>query len=150
MYKVKKGGTDMEKIVLFDGECNFCDRSVQFIIKRDPKGYFKFASLQSDIGKELLKKHHAPNDIDSFVLIENHHCYFKSTAALRVCKNLKGGWKTLYVLLVVPKPIRDLFYGIIAKNRYKWFGKKESCMLPTPEERKRFLFVDSRSNESTK
>lgn len=129
----------MEKVILFDGECNFCDQSVQFIIKRDPIGYFKFASLQSDIGKELLNKYNAPKDIDSFVLIEDNNCYFKSSAALRICKNLKGGWKIPYVLLVVPKPIRDLFYGFIAKNRYKWFGKKESCMLPSPEERKRFL-----------
>ena len=129
----------MKKVILFDGECKFCDQSVQFIIKRDPIGYFKFASLQSDIGKELLNKYNAPKDIDSFVLIEDNNCYFKSSAALRICKNLKGGWKILYVLLVVPKPIRDLFYGFIAKNRYKWFGKKESCMLPSPEERKRFL-----------
>jgi predicted DCC family thiol-disulfide oxidoreductase YuxK len=129
----------MERIILFDGECNFCDQSVQFIIKRDPKGHFKFASLQSDIGKELLNKHNTPEDIDSFVLIEDNNCYFKSSAALRVCKNLKGVWKIPYVLLVIPKPIRDFFYGLISKNRYKWFGKKESCMLPSPEERKRFL-----------
>lgn len=129
----------MKRIILFDGECNFCDSSVQFIIKRDPKRLFQFASLQSDIGKELLKKHHAPQTIDSFVLIENNHCYFKSSAALRVCKHLRGAWKLLYVLLVVPRPLRDFFYELVAKNRYKWFGKKESCMLPSVEERKRFL-----------
>ncbi|WP_040209150.1 thiol-disulfide oxidoreductase DCC family protein [Neobacillus jeddahensis] len=129
----------MDRIILFDGECNFCDLSVQFIIKRDPNGLFKFASLQSDIGKELLHKYNAPDDLDSFVLLEDNHCYFKSSAALQVCKNLKGAWKLPYCLLVVPKPLRDFFYEIIAKNRYKWFGKKESCMLPTPEERKRFL-----------
>ncbi|PFJ42796.1 thiol-disulfide oxidoreductase DCC family protein [Bacillus thuringiensis] len=128
-----------ERIVLFDGECNFCDRSVQFIIKRDPIGLFKFASLQSDIGKELLNKYNAPNDLSSFVLIENNNCYLKSSAALRVSKNLKGAWKLFYFLLVVPKPLRDYFYSIIAKNRYKWFGKKDSCMLPSPEIRKRFL-----------
>src|SRR5690606_32349402 len=104
----------MERIILFDGECNFCDQSVQFIIKRDPKGHFKFASLQSYLGKELLNKHNAPEDIDSFVLIEDNNCYFKSSAALRVCKNLKGAWKIPYVLLVIPKPIRDFFYGLIA------------------------------------
>ncbi|MEH7119221.1 thiol-disulfide oxidoreductase DCC family protein [Neobacillus vireti] len=129
----------MDKVILFDGKCNFCDRSVQFVIKKDPKGLFKFASLQSDIGKDLLNKYNAPGDIDSFVLIEDNKCYFKSTAALRVCKNLKGAWKLAYFLLVVPKPLRDFFYGMIAKNRYKWFGIKESCMLPSPEERKRFL-----------
>ncbi|HHY72153.1 MAG TPA: thiol-disulfide oxidoreductase DCC family protein [Bacillus bacterium] len=129
----------MERIILFDGDCNFCDQSVQFIIKRDTKELFKFTSLQSDIGKELLNKHNAPENIDSFVLIEGDNCYFKSSAALRVCRNLKGAWKLPYILLVIPKPFRDLFYGIIAKNRYKWFGKKESCMLPSPEERTRFL-----------
>ncbi|WP_337446688.1 thiol-disulfide oxidoreductase DCC family protein [Bacillus cereus] len=128
-----------ERIVLFDGECNVCDRSVQFIIKRDPIGLFKFASLQSDIGKELLNKYNAPNDLSSLVLIENNNCYLKSSAALRVTKNLKGAWKLLYLLLVVPKPLRDYFYSIMAKNRYKWFGKKDSCMLPSPEVRKRFL-----------
>ena len=129
----------MDRIILFDGDCNFCDQSVQFIIKRDPQGLFKFASLQSEIGKKLLNKYNTPSDLDSFVLIEGNHCYFKSSAALRICKNLKGVWKLLYVLLVVPKPLRDFFYGIIAENRYKWFGIKESCMLPSPEERKRFL-----------
>ena len=129
----------MERIILFDGECNFCDKSVQFIMKRDPKGLFKFASLQSEIGKELLRKYNAPMDIDSFVLIEDNQCYMKSSAALRVCKNLKGAWKLLYCLFIVPKPLRDYVYRIIAKNRYKWFGKKESCKLPSSEERKRFL-----------
>ncbi len=129
----------MQRIILFDGECNFCDQSVQFIIKRDPKGYFKFASLQSKIGKELLNKYNAPKDIDSFVLIEDNYCYFKSSAALRVCKNLRGAWKLLYVFLVLPKTFRDFFYEKIAKNRYKWFGKIESCRIPSPEERKRFL-----------
>ncbi|QOR65207.1 thiol-disulfide oxidoreductase DCC family protein [Cytobacillus suaedae] len=129
----------MQRIILFDGECNFCDQSVQFIIKRDSKGYFKFTSLQSEIGIELLNKFNAPKDIDSFVLIEDNRCYFKSSAALRVCKKLRGAWKILYVFLVLPKTFRDFFYEIIAKNRYKWFGKKESCRIPSPEERKRFL-----------
>ncbi|MBM7651197.1 thiol-disulfide oxidoreductase DCC family protein [Neobacillus cucumis] len=129
----------MERIILFDGECNFCDFSVQFIIKRDPNGLFKFALLQSDIGKELLHKYNTPSNIDSLVLIEDKNCYFKSTAALRVCKNLKGAWKLPYFLLVIPKPLRDFFYEIIAKNRYKWFGTKESCMIPSSEDRNRFL-----------
>lgn len=129
----------MERIILFDGECNFCNQSVQFIIKRDPKGHFKFTSLQNEIGKELLRTYNAPVDMDSFVLIEGNKCYFQSSAALRVCKNLKGAWKLAYLLLIVPKPLRDTFYGIMAKNRYKWFGKRESCMIPSPKERKRFL-----------
>lgn len=135
----KKGGDGMERIILFDGECHFCDQSVQFIIKRDPKGLFKFASLQSETGKDLLQNYHAPEEIDSLVLIEGDFCYFKSTAALRICRNLNGAWKLLYILSIIPKPFRDLCYELIAKNRYKWFGKKESCMLPLPEERERFL-----------
>jgi len=129
----------MERVILFDGECNFCDKSVQFILKRDPKGLFMFASLQSNIGKELLTQYNVPSGIDSFVLIEGNNYYLKSSAALRVCKNLKGGWKIPYFLLVIPKPLRDFIYEIVAKNRYKWFGTKKSCMLPSQEERKRFL-----------
>ncbi|HEY4551784.1 MAG TPA: thiol-disulfide oxidoreductase DCC family protein [Bacillaceae bacterium] len=129
----------MDRIVFFDGECNFCDKSVQFIIKRDPKGYFKFAPLQSETGQSLLKPCSIPESMDSFILMEDHTCYFKSTAALKICKNLRGLWKLFYILMIIPVPIRDYFYGILAKNRYKWFGKKESCMLPTPEQRERFL-----------
>lgn len=128
----------MEKIILFDGECNFCDRSVQFIIKRDPKGIFKFASLQSEIGKEICKKYNVPN-IDSLVLIDNNNYYLKSSAALKICRQLKGLWKLLYIFFIIPKPIRDFAYETFAKNRYKWFGKKDSCMIPSPEDRKRFL-----------
>lgn len=129
----------MEKIILFDGECNFCDHSVQFIIKNDPEGRFKFASIQSEIGKKLLNQINVPEDTDSFILIVKDRYYSKSSAALRICKDLKGFWKIFYVFLIVPRPIRDLFYRILAKNRYKWFGKKNSCMLPSPEIRNRFL-----------
>ncbi|BDH61240.1 hypothetical protein MTP04_13700 [Lysinibacillus sp. PLM2] len=130
----------MESIVLFDGECNFCDKSVQFIIKRDPQGKFKFASLQSTIGQDILNKFGLRNTIiNSLVLIENDQYYIKSTAALRICKSLKGPWKLASILILVPRPIRDYFYSIIAKNRYKWFGKKDLCLLPSKEIRDRFL-----------
>ncbi|WP_345240361.1 thiol-disulfide oxidoreductase DCC family protein [Pontibacillus salipaludis] len=129
----------MNGIVLFDGECNFCDQSVQFIIKRDPQGYFSFASLQSEVGQDLLKKYEIPADTDSFVLIEDGRAYTKSSAALRVCKHLKGAWKTFRLFAIVPKFVRDAAYEIFAKNRYKWFGKKDSCMLPSKDIRKRFL-----------
>lgn len=129
----------MNAIVLFDGQCNVCDKSVQFILKRDKEGYFRFASLQSETGIKLLKQNNLPIDIDSFVLVENNKVYMKSTAALKVSKNLDGIWKLLYVFIIVPKPIRDKCYEFFAKNRYKWFGKKETCMIPTPEIRKRFL-----------
>ncbi|MCT2536897.1 thiol-disulfide oxidoreductase DCC family protein [Aquibacillus koreensis] len=129
----------MNKIILFDGECNFCDRSVQFIIKRDRTATFKFASLQSDIGEKLREKYQIPKHLDSIILIDESNWYSKSTAALKICKNLNGLWKVLYPLLIVPKPLRDIFYNVIARNRYKWFGKKESCELPSPDIRKRFL-----------
>jgi predicted DCC family thiol-disulfide oxidoreductase YuxK len=126
-------------IILFDGVCNFCESSVQFIIKRDPVGHFQFASLQSETGERLLKQLEVKNHLESLVLIENRRYYKKSTAALKICKNLKGGWKLLYIFRIIPTPIRDFFYDWIAKNRYKWFGKKDSCMIPTTEIRNRFL-----------
>lgn len=129
----------MYPIVLFDGECNFCDSSVQFIIQNDPQGKFHFASLQSDIGQQLLKEHNVPSDIDSMILIEEDKKYYKSAAALRICRHLKGLWKLAYAFIIIPAPIRNLLYDFVARNRYKWFGKKESCMLPPPNVRARFL-----------
>jgi predicted DCC family thiol-disulfide oxidoreductase YuxK len=129
----------MNSVILFDGECNFCDSSVQFIIKRDPKGLFHFASLQSEAGQEFLKKYGVPADVDSMVLIEKEKAYYKSSAALRICRHLQGAWKLFYGFIIIPSPIRNIIYDLIAKNRYKWFGKKESCMLPPPSVRKRFL-----------
>ncbi|MBA2176270.1 thiol-disulfide oxidoreductase DCC family protein [Halobacillus locisalis] len=131
----------MDKIILFDGECNFCDNSVQFMIKRDKNARFSFASLQSENGRKLLEQYKAPSDLDSFVLIENGQFHTQSSAALRVCKSLDGAWKLLVTLLIVPRPIRDFFYTTLAKNRYKWFGKKDQCMLPSKEQKKRFLSI---------
>ena len=128
------------RIILFDGECNFCDASVQFIIKRDPYKHFSFASLQDDVGKKLRKEYQIPDNVDSLVLIENGKAYTKSGAALRIAKKLDGLWHLAFLFVVIPPAIRDVVYDYIATNRYKWFGKKElSCMLPTPEERKRFI-----------
>ena len=125
------------RIILFDGECNFCDASVQFIIKRD-HSTFHFASLQSEIGKELVERFQL-HDIDSLVLIENDCAYTKSTAALRIARRLHRLWRLCYWMIILPKPIRDSMYDVIAKNRYKWFGKKEICMLPSEKDRARFL-----------
>lgn len=125
------------RIILFDGICNFCDASVQFIMKRD-NGAFKFASLQSDIGQELVARHKLQG-IDSLVLIEEEKAYTRSTAALRIAKRLKGLWSLCYIGIIIPKPLRDPLYDRFAKNRYKWFGKKDACMLPSKEERARFL-----------
>lgn len=130
----------MKRIVLFDGDCNFCDASVQFIIKRDPYAHFYFTSLQSERGRQLKKQYGIAKEEDSVVLIENGKAYTQSSAALRIAKKLDGLWHLLFLLVLVPKPIRDRFYKYIAQNRYKWFGKKENtCALPTPEMKKRFL-----------
>ncbi|WP_312096453.1 thiol-disulfide oxidoreductase DCC family protein [Niallia sp.] len=125
-------------IILFDGVCNLCNSSVQFIIKRDPKKQFFFASLQSEVGKSLLEKHHL-SDVDSVVLIKKNKRYIESDAALEICRYLSNGWKLLTILKIIPSFLRDPLYRYIARNRYKWFGKRESCMLPTEEMKKRFL-----------
>jgi predicted DCC family thiol-disulfide oxidoreductase YuxK len=130
----------MKRIVLFDGVCNFCNGAVQFIIKRDPKGVFSFASLQSEPGQKQLKNLHLPTDtFNSMVYIEGARFYTKSTAALKIVRQLNGLWPLLYALILVPKPLRDAGYGLISKNRYKWFGQKDECMIPDPDIRKRFL-----------
>ena len=130
----------MKRIILFDGDCNFCDSSVQFIIKRDPAAHFLFTSLQSEKGLELTKKYAIPEDVDSLVLIENGKAFTKSSAALRIAKKLDGLWHLFFLFILVPRKIRDGVYDYVANNRYKWFGKKEdACMLPSPEQRKRFI-----------
>ncbi len=129
----------MERIILFDGECNFCNASIQFIMKRDPLAYFKFGSLQGQYGKALLKERKLLKVLDSLVYIEGEVIYTKSSAALRICRRLKGFWKIFFVFLVVPLPFRDAVYDFIARNRYKWFGKRDACMVPSPEQNKRFL-----------
>ena len=127
-------------IILFDGVCNLCNSAIQFVIKRDKRNNFLFASLQSPPGQELLQSYHMPlNNSGSFVLIENGNIYKGSTGALRVTKKLDGVWPLLYILIIVPKFIRDKVYYWIAKNRYKWFGKKNECMVPTPALKARFL-----------
>ena len=129
----------MERIILFDGVCNLCNRSVQFILKRDPNEQFKFTSLQSETGQNLLRKHALKPDMKSVILIENDQIFLKSTAALRIAGRMKGLWKLAGVLYIIPRPIRDFIYQWVAKNRYKWFGKADSCMLPRPEWKNRFL-----------
>ena len=130
----------MGAIVLFDGVCNFCNASVNFVIERDKAGYFQFAPLQSQIGIELLAKHSIDSsETDSVILVENDKAYTHSTAALRIARKLDGIWPLLYAFVIVPKPIRDLAYKLFARNRYRLFGKQEACMMPTPDIRQRFL-----------
>jgi len=127
-------------IVLFDGICNLCNNSVQFIIDRDPSAQFQFASLQSPQAQELLKKYHLENGYsESIVLIQGSHIYTASTAALRIARHLSKPWPMLYIFIFIPRSIRDWFYSIIARNRYRWFGRRDTCMAPTPALRQRFL-----------
>lgn len=128
-----------ESIIFFDGVCNLCNESVQFIIKRDKKRAFQYASLQSDYAKKILPNEFLLDNLDdsstkSIVLLDNEKFYSKSDAIIRILKKLSGGWKILYYVgLLVPKFIRDALYSIVSKNRYIVFGKKDECMLPLPE-----------------
>lgn len=130
----------MSAIVLFDGVCNFCNGSVNFIIERDRANYFKFAPLQSEIGGQLLDEHKINKaETDSVILIEDEQAFTHSTAALRIARKLDGFWKFFYIFRFVPRFLRDFAYKLFAKNRYKLFGKQDACMMPTPEIRARFL-----------
>ncbi len=127
-------------IILFDGVCNFCNGAINFIIKRDKKRVFRYAALQSEAGQQLLKQHDlSTTDLDSFVLVYKGNTYKKTSAALYVAQILGGAWKLTGIFRILPSPVRDVAYNIIANNRYRWFGKKESCMIPTPEVRSLFL-----------
>lgn len=131
---------DKERIILFDGVCNLCNNWVKFVIQRDPNGLFKFAPLQSEIGKQLQVSYGIDNDhIDSIVLIENGKAYTMSTAALRICSQLYGMIRFAKVFLFIPSFIRNVVYRTVAANRYRWFGKQDACMLPTSNIKKRFL-----------
>ncbi|MGD9627684.1 MAG: thiol-disulfide oxidoreductase DCC family protein [Pyrinomonadaceae bacterium] len=130
----------MGAIVLFDGVCNFCNASVNFVIARDKAGYFKFAPLQSEIGEELSTRHGIDKiETDSVIVIENERVYTHSSAALRIARHLDGIWSWAYVFVIVPKPIRDLLYRLFARNRYRLFGRQDACMMPTPDVRARFM-----------
>jgi len=129
-----------KKIILFDGVCNLCNNSVVFIIKRDKKDIFRFTAIQSEEGEKLIQKHQIDTSkTDSIILVEGDSYSVKSTAALRIARNLKGIYPVLYIFIVLPAFIRNWVYDFIAKNRYTWFGKKDSCMIPTPELRSKFL-----------
>jgi predicted DCC family thiol-disulfide oxidoreductase YuxK len=126
-------------VILFDGVCNLCSSSVQFILKRDKEKKFLFASLQSDYGQKILQQFKLPVDnFNSFILYQDGKIFIKSTGVLKMFSQLKG-WKWMKVFWIVPKFIRDAVYSLIANNRYKWFGKKNECWLPTPDLKARFL-----------
>jgi len=129
-----------KSIILFDGVCNLCNSSVNFIIKHDKKKHFLFASLQSDAAKEILLQFPTKKlTLDSILLIEGKDIYEKSSAALKISKHLSNGFHLLNYFIIIPLFIRDLVYNLISKNRYKWFGRKDKCMIPTEEVKSRFL-----------
>lgn len=130
----------MPSIILFDGVCNFCSGMVNFIIRQDKQKVFRFAALQSEAGQKLLEQYGLPKEkFDSFLLIDKGKVYKSSTAGLKLYGRLPWYWKWTQVFWIVPSFLRDAVYNFIARNRYRWFGKKESCMVPTAEVRSRFL-----------
>ncbi len=127
-------------VILFDGVCNLCNGAVNFVIDRDPDARFKLAALQSEPGRALAARCGIDADaLDSIVLVERGRCYTRSAAALRIARGLGGAWPLLAALEAVPAPLRDRIYAWVAANRYRWFGRRESCRVPTPELRGRFL-----------
>lgn len=138
-------------ILLFDGVCNLCHRAVNFIFAHEKAPTLRFASLQSAEGQQLLKDHHLPPTYtDSLVLIDRHHAYTHSEAALRIAGYLKAPFALGQIARLIPGPIRDVIYLWIAKNRYQWFGKKDQCLLPTPERKARFLDASLSNNPIVK
>ena len=129
-----------EPVILFDGICNLCNGVVKLVIRQDKKAYYKLAALQSHAGQELLKNHKLPQkDFETFLLIENGKVYQQSDAALRVAKQFSWYWQWVQTLWLVPRPLRNAVYRFIARRRYRWFGKKDTCMIPTPDIQQRFL-----------
>jgi predicted DCC family thiol-disulfide oxidoreductase YuxK len=129
-----------QPILLFDGVCNLCNASVQWVLLRDKKAQFRFAALQSEIGQQLLQRHGlASEHFDTVVLAVGETIFLRSDAPLEIVRRLGGAWQLLYGFKIVPRPLRDALYNFVARNRYRWFGRQETCMLPRPEWKARFL-----------
>jgi predicted DCC family thiol-disulfide oxidoreductase YuxK len=132
--------TSDSPILLFDGVCNLCSGVVQFVIRHDPEGRFRFAALQSETGRSLLARLGLPVDaLDTFVLVDGAHCFTCSDAAIEIARRLPGAWRWLRLVAILPHRLRDALYGVVVRNRYRWFGRQESCMVPTPDLARRFL-----------
>ncbi|WPR73812.1 thiol-disulfide oxidoreductase DCC family protein [Algoriphagus sp. NG3] len=132
--------TAKKSIIFFDGVCNLCNASIDFVIRRDKKDRFLVGALQDDFSRKILSGFEVEEDyLDSLVLLEKGRIYYKSTAALKIARNLSGLWPALYPIIILPKFLRDPIYNWIGANRYRWFGKKNTCRLPTPEEKSKFL-----------
>lgn len=133
---------DNQYVVIFDGVCNFCNGAVNFIIKRDPEGVFLFTPMQSDLSQELMSRHQIHNaGVDTFLLIKNDECFVFSSAALEIAKYLTGYWYLFNALKVIPEPVRDAFYKLFACNRYRLFGRKDTCMVPNENMESRFIGI---------
>ena len=131
----------LSAVILFDGVCNVCSGFVQFVIARDPAGRFRFAALQSDAARRLLRQPDAAGraSLASVVLVEGDQVFTQSTAALRIARGLGLPWRLAYGLIAVPRPLRDWVYDVVARHRYQWFGQRDACLVPTPHVRARFL-----------
>jgi len=131
---------DTERIIIYDGVCNFCNGAVNFIIARDPKGLFSFTPMQSDLARNLIKKYQINNvGIDTFLLIKNGETYIWTNAAIEIAKELSGHWYLFRVFKIVPRPIRDGLYRWFARNRYNLFGRTDKCVVPNDEIKARFI-----------
>jgi len=146
--KARKGTVVMKRtsnqsepiVLLIDGHCNMCHGLAKFVVGRDKRAVFRFASLQSELGRRLLQEGGMPEDaLETFVMVDNGKYYTKSTAALRIGRKLGWPWSVAYPAIVVPRFVRDRVYRFVARRRYRWFGRSESCLLPTPDMRSRFL-----------
>jgi len=129
----------LDKIILFDGVCNLCSASVRFVIKRDSKKIFRFASLQSEFAKKIILANNISDSIRTIVLLKGNKTYLRSDAALEISKDLNGLWPLLYFFKIIPQFVRDAVYNFISQHRYKWFGKTDECWLPTPDLSARFV-----------
>jgi predicted DCC family thiol-disulfide oxidoreductase YuxK len=129
-------------VILFDGVCNLCNGFVQFVIERDPGARFQFGALQSEASQRLLAAagYSSPETLDTVVLLEDGRVFTRSTAALHVVRRLSFPWPLAYGLIVIPTPLRDAIYDLVARRRYRWFGRREQCMMPTPDTQRRFLY----------
>jgi len=131
---------DDDPVILFDGVCNLCSGFVQFVIPRDTEGKYRFASLQSDVGRALLAEHGLPTDeLESIVLIEDGESYVKSSAIIQIATGLGGVYRALSPFRFLPRSIRDRVYDFVAEHRYRWFGKKDQCLMPSGDVESRFL-----------
>jgi predicted DCC family thiol-disulfide oxidoreductase YuxK len=134
---------DHRHLIVFDGVCNFCNGAVNFIIERDPAGKFIFTPMQSEFAQTIFRSHGINNvGIDTFLLVKNGQAYTWTNAALEISKDLTGYWYLFHIFKILPRPVRDWFYRLFARNRYRLFGRTQHCMVPTPDVKARFIGIE--------